>query len=207
MKKAFLIILVFGVALAGIQTTYAGQESSCPTFETMKRGVVLKGETGGVFIRLGDDQHTTEVFLDENLGLRMDQLHTHDHGILLAYERENGVKRFYVPSKPIAELFPLETGKRWDATMTVLEGETVVREDLPISYEVGLQTHLDIGGCNYAVTELIGSTENLKGETISFIHYYSSELKTVLQGQHCNLAGADTVAMKFDELHEIPEVK
>lgn len=206
MRDALLKPLILAGLLSFAGVAYADQEVSCPTLDTMKRGVVLlnKEKPAGVFIRLGDDMHTTELFLDENLVVRRDEIHTHDRGLFLSFERKRGVNRRYVPNKPIAELFPLKTGKRWDASMTVFEGKQVVREDVPISYEVGLHSELHIGGCDYAVTELTRTTVDRHGTPNYAKFYYSSELNAILRGQRGGSAATEKVVMEFDELREIP---
>lgn len=206
MRAALLKPLIFASLLSLAGAASADQEVRCPTLDAMKRGVVLLNNEGpaGVFIRLGDDMHTAELFLDENLVVRRDEIYTHDRGLFLSYERRSGVNWRYVPNKPIAELFPLKTGKRWDASMTVFEGKRMVREDVPISYEVGLHSELHIGGCDYAVTELTRMTEDRTGMPVYTKFYYSSELNAILRGARGSSAAPEKVVMEFDELREVP---
>ncbi|MGH0001559.1 hypothetical protein ACQU0X_15890 [Pseudovibrio ascidiaceicola] len=177
----------------------------CPTADTMKTGMVLINNSipARLFVRLEDDGQVTELHLNERYVVVRDQIHVHEKGLFLSYERGAHTNRTYVPDIPFAEFFPLEVGKTWTASIDVFENEDLVRRDVPYTFSVGEPDRLQVGSCAYDVLDVTLETVSAEGEDIVTKYAYSPELGTILRGEGQHLWTSEGGVMQFDELRVV----
>ncbi|GHB29575.1 hypothetical protein GCM10007094_17380 [Pseudovibrio japonicus] len=177
----------------------------CSTADTMKHGIVLinNGIPARLFVRQDDAGQITELQLDERYVVIRDQIHVHERGLFLSYEREAHINRTYVPDLPFSEFFPLEKGKVWKASVDVFDNEKLVRSAVPYKFSVGEPGRLQVGDCAYDVLDVTMETESPEGEAIVTKYAYSTELGTILKGEGKHLWLSENGVMQFDELRPV----
>ncbi len=177
----------------------------CPTADTIKSGMVLINGSipARLLVRLEEDGQITELHLNEQYGVVRDQIHVHEKGLFLSYEREAHINRTYVPDIPFSEFFPLEVGKTWTASIDVFENGDLVRRDVPYKFFVGEPDRLHIGNCAYDVLDVTLETVTAEGEDIVTKYAYSPELGTILRGEGQHLWTSEDGVMQFDELRVV----
>ncbi len=205
MKRSSVISTALLGILGSVLLSGAAVAQECPAADTMKHGIVLinNGIPARLFVRQDDAGQITELQLDERFVVIRDQIHVHERGLFLSYEREAHINRTYVPDVPFSEFFPLETGKVWEASVNVFENEEIVRSGVPYKYSVGELGHLQVGGCAYDVLDVTMETESPEGDAIVTKYAYSPELGTILKGEGKHLWASESGVMQFDELRPV----
>ncbi len=109
MKRSSVICTALLVILGSALLSGAAVAQECPTADTMKHGIVLINNSipARLFVRQDDAGQITELQLDERFVVIRDQIHVHERGLFLSYEREAHINRTYV----LMFLFP--SSFRW----------------------------------------------------------------------------------------------
>ncbi|KZL17957.1 hypothetical protein PsAD2_02690 [Pseudovibrio axinellae] len=202
MKRSGVIGKLFWGLCASVYLSGAAFAQVCPTDDTMKTGMVMINNQipARLLVRLDDHGQVTELHLDERYVVVRDQIHVHERGLFLSYERGAHINRTYVPDVPFSEFFPLEVGKVWSASVNVFENEVLVRSDVPYTFSVGEPNRLQVGRCAYDVLEITMETVTTEGKPLTTKYSYSPELGTILKGEGEHLWTSENGVMQFDEL-------
>ncbi|MFS8182832.1 hypothetical protein ACMG4P_14900 [Pseudovibrio denitrificans] len=205
MKRSGVITKTFMGLLGSVLFGGAAVAQVCPTADTMKTGMVLINSSipARLFVRLDNNGQITELHLNERYVVVRDQIHVHERGLFLSYERGSHINRTYVPDVPFSEFFPLEVGKTWTASVDVFENEDLVRRDVPYKFSVGEPGRLQVGSCAYDVLDVTLETVGAEGEDIVTKYAYSPELGTILRGEGQHLWTSEDGVMQFDELRVV----
>ncbi|WP_208991042.1 hypothetical protein [Pseudovibrio sp. Tun.PSC04-5.I4] len=156
-----------------------------------------------LFVRSDNEGQLTELHLNDKFGVVRDQIHVHENGLFLSYERGLGTNRTYVPDVPFSRFFPLEVGKIWRAQVDVFENDNKVRSKVPYKFSVGDPSRLQVGRCVYDVMDVTFETVTENGEPMVTKYAYSTELNTILKGEGKHLWTSENGVMQFDKLRSV----
>lgn len=199
------IAKIFIGLLGSVFLSSAVLAQGCPTAQSMATGVVMINSSlqARLFVRSDDEGQLTELHLNDKYGVVRDQIHVHEKGLFLSYERGAHTNRTYVPDVPFSRFFPLEIGKIWKAQVDVFENEALVRSKVPYKFSVGDPSRLQVGRCVYDVMEVTFETVTVSGEPMVTKYAYSTELNTILKGEGKHLWTSENGVMQFDQLRSV----
>ncbi len=205
MKRSKVINKLIAGVIGLIVLNSSALADVCPDVETMKTGVVLinNSKSARLFVRLDKDLKITELYLNDHFSVKRNQFHVHERGLFLSYERNNGITRSYIPHKPFDELFPLETGKVWHASVNVFEDQVLVRKDVPYKFSVGGPAAITVGECNFNTVEVTRETVSVSGDQMVTKYFYEPRLNLILAAEGEHLWSSEDGGMAFDELRMV----